>query len=99
MTSATKGGGYHPLRFSVRFKILYRVIQPLIQHYLLRKMLYLNVKYVIATRSYELFIYTQNLIGNITLSRVIISAASVNGGTKYIKRYENVSLHSLYRMA
>src|SRR6218665_1750140 len=27
VTSATKGGGYHPLRFSVRFKILYRVIQ------------------------------------------------------------------------
>src|SRR6218665_886134 len=29
VTSATKGrGGYHPLRFSVRFKKLYRVIQP-----------------------------------------------------------------------
>jgi len=49
-TSATKGGGgYHPLRFSVRFKILYRVIQPLIQHCLLHKMVYLNVIYVIAT--------------------------------------------------
>jgi len=41
-------------------------------------MVHLNVKYVIATRSDELFIYTQNLIGNITLSRVIISIASVN---------------------
>jgi len=41
-------------------------------------MVYLNVKYVIATRSYEFFIYTQNIIGNITLSRVIISVASVN---------------------
>ena len=61
--------------------------------------MYLNVKYVIATRSYELFIYTQNLIGNITLLRVIISVASVKSGTKYIKRYENVALHSLYRMA
>jgi len=32
VTSATKGY----LKFSVRFKILYRVIQPLIQHCLLR---------------------------------------------------------------
>jgi len=62
-------------------------------------MVYLNVKYVIATRSYDLFIYTQNLIGNITLTRVIIPVASVNCGTKHIKRYENVSSHSLYRMA
>src|SRR6218665_1652703 len=68
VTSATKGGGYHPPRFSVRFKILYRVIQPLIQHCLLSTMVYLNVKYVIDTRSYEFFIYSQNLIGNITLS-------------------------------
>jgi len=44
----------------------------------------------------NLFIYSQNLIGNITLSRVIISVASVNWGTKYIKRYENAALHSLY---
>jgi len=29
----------------------------------------------------NLFIYTQSLIGNITLSRVIILAASVNLGT------------------
>jgi len=41
-------------------------------------MVYLNVKYVIVTRSYEFFIYTQNLIENITLSRVNISVASVN---------------------
>src|SRR6218665_1506724 len=93
------GGGYHPLRFCVKFKILYLVIQRLIQHCLLSKMVYLNVKYIIATRSYEFFTYTQNLIGNITLSRVIISVASVNRGTKYIKRYENVALHSLYGMA
>jgi len=38
----------------------------------------------------NVFIYTQNLIEHITLSRVIISLASVNWGTKYIKRYENV---------
>ena len=43
VTSATKGGGYHPLRFSGRLKILYRVIQRLIQHCLLRKMVYLNI--------------------------------------------------------
>jgi len=53
-------------------------------------MVYLIVKYVIATRSYEFLIYTQNLIGNITLSRVIIFVASANWGTRYIERYENV---------
>ena len=79
MTSAKKGVVYHPLRYSVRFKILYRVVQRLIQHCLLRKRVYFNVKYVIATRRYGFcIIYTQNLIGNITLSRVIISVASVN---------------------
>src|SRR6218665_1023328 len=46
----------------------YCVIQRLIQHCLLSKMVYLNIKYVIATRSYEFLIYTQNLIGNITLA-------------------------------
>jgi len=50
--SATKGG-WLPLRFSVRLKVLYRVIQPLIPHCLLRKMVYLNTIYVIATRNYE----------------------------------------------
>jgi len=35
----------------------------------------LNVKYVIATRNYDFCIYTQNLIGNITLSIVIIPVA------------------------
>jgi len=59
VTSATKGGGYHPLKFSVRFKILYRVILPLIQHCLLRKIVYLNIIhgiiYVIDTRNYESF--------------------------------------------
>src|SRR6218665_3587176 len=79
VASATLGGWLPPPRFSVRFKILYRVIQPLIQHCLLSTMVYLNVKYnVIDTRSYEFFIYSQNLIGNITLSRVIISVASAN---------------------
>jgi len=54
-------------------------------------MVYLNVKYIIiATRSYEFCIYTQNLIGNVTLSKVIISVASVNWDTNYIKRYANV---------
>ena len=44
---------YHPLRFSVWFKILYRLIQRLIQHCFLSKMVHLNVKYVIAARNYE----------------------------------------------
>src|SRR6218665_2802460 len=48
-----QGGGYHPLDFRVRFKISYRVIHRLIEHGLLSKMVYLNVKYVIATRSYD----------------------------------------------
>src|SRR6218665_40796 len=45
-----------------------------ILHCLLSKMVYLNVKYVIVTRNYEFSTYTctQNLIGNITLSIVII---------------------------
>ena len=56
VTSATKGEVVTtPLRFSVRFTILYRAIQRLIQHCLLSKMVYLNVKYVITTRSYEFF--------------------------------------------
>ena len=54
VTSATKGD-YHPPKFSVRFKILYRVIERLIQHCLLRRMVYLNIIYVIATRDYEFF--------------------------------------------
>src|SRR6218665_1120065 len=45
------------IRFSVRFKILYRIIQRLIRHCLLRKMVYLNIIYVIATRNYEFFYY------------------------------------------
>src|SRR6218665_895894 len=55
VTSATKRGWIPPPRFSVRFKILYRVIQPSIQHCLLRKMFYLNIIYVIANRNYEFF--------------------------------------------
>ena len=51
-----RGGGYHPPRFSVSFKILYRAIKPLIQHCLLSTTDYLNVKYVIATRRYD-FVY------------------------------------------
>src|SRR6218665_4154964 len=72
-TSATKGLVTTLLRFNIIFKILYRVIQRLIQRCLLRKMVYLNVKCVNATRTYEFY-----LIGNITLSRVIIYVASVN---------------------
>ena len=49
VTSATKGGSYHPLKLS------YRVIQRLIQHCLLSKIVHLNVKYVIATRNFEFF--------------------------------------------
>ena len=40
------GGGYQPHRFSVWFKILYRVIQRLIHHCFLNTMVYLNVKYI-----------------------------------------------------
>ena len=43
VTSVPRGGGYHPPRFRVRFKILYRVIQVLIQHCLLRRLVYLNI--------------------------------------------------------
>ena len=42
-----------------------------------------------------IFLYTQNLIENTTLSIVIIPVAAGNWGTKHIKRYENVALHSL----
>jgi len=56
VTSATKGGWLPPpVRFSVGFKILYRVIQPFIQHCLLHKMVYLNIIYIIATRNCEFF--------------------------------------------
>ena len=56
VTTATMGGVVTtPLGFRVRFKILYRAIQPLIQHCLLRKMVYLNIIYVITTRNYEFF--------------------------------------------
>ena len=78
MLATKEGGGYHSLRFRARSKLSYRVIRRLIQHCLVIKMVYLNVKYAIATRSYEFFIYTQNLIESITLSRVIIPEASVN---------------------
>jgi len=37
-----------------------------------------------------LFIYTQNLIGNITLSSVIIPVSALNWGTKHRKRYKSV---------
>ena len=36
-------------------KILYREIQRLIQHCLLSKMVYFDVKYIIATRNYQYF--------------------------------------------
>jgi len=45
--------GYHrlpPPRFNSWFKISYRVIQRLIQHICLSKILYLDVKYMIAHR-------------------------------------------------
>jgi len=62
VTSATKGGVVTtPLRFRVRFKIVYHVIHPLIQHCLLSKMVYLNIIYVIATRNYEFFIYLRRI--------------------------------------
>ena len=55
VTPATKGWVVTTPGLCVRFTILYRVIQPLIQHCLRRKMVYLNVIYAIATRNYELF--------------------------------------------
>ena len=55
VTSATKGGYHPPLRFRVRFKILYWAIQSLLQHCLLRTTVYLNIIYVIATRNYDFF--------------------------------------------
>src|SRR6218665_1255164 len=52
VTLATKrGSGYDPLRFSVSIKIWYRVVQLLIQHCLLSKMVELIIKYAIATRN------------------------------------------------
>src|SRR6218665_3339093 len=53
--SATKGEVTTLLRFSVRFKILYRVIQRLSQYCWLCKMVYLNIIYVIAIRNYDFF--------------------------------------------
>src|SRR6218665_2096279 len=57
VTLATRGRGVvtTPLDLVFWFKILYRVIKSLIQHCLLSKMAYLNVKYVIATRNYDFF--------------------------------------------
>ena len=52
VTSATKGV-VTPLRISVWFKTLNRVIQQLIHHCFLSEMVYMSVKYVIATRNYE----------------------------------------------
>src|SRR6218665_2591222 len=50
-----QGGWLPPHRFRVRFKVVYRLIQRLIQHCLLSKMVNLNLKYVIGTRSCEFF--------------------------------------------
>jgi len=58
VTSTTKGVAVTTiLTFSVWFKILYRVIRLLIQHWLLSRMVYLSLKYVIAIRNYEFFYY------------------------------------------
>src|SRR6218665_1904692 len=56
VTPATKGWVVTTTHgYRVRFKILYRAIQPLIQHCFLHKMVYLNIIYVIASRNYEFF--------------------------------------------
>src|SRR6218665_1443374 len=48
-------------KINLNCKLSYRVIQRLIQHCLLSKMVYLNAKYVIATRSYEFcYIYAKS---------------------------------------
>jgi len=59
------------------------------------KTVYLDVKYVIVTRNYDFFMYTQNLIENITLSIGIILVAALNCDTKQSERYGNVASHSL----
>src|SRR6218665_2608047 len=63
-----------PLRFSVRFKILYRVIQPLIRHCLLCKMVYLNIIFVIATRNNDCFYYRRCFVINEILRYSTVTA-------------------------
>ena len=53
-TSATKACWLQPFRFRALFQISYCVIQRLIQHCFLSKMVYLNVKYIIASRHYDI---------------------------------------------
>jgi len=43
-----------PLDLAFGFKISFRVIQRLIQHWFLSKMVYLNVKYMIVTGNYDI---------------------------------------------
>ena len=76
VASPTKGGWLvvTPLRFIVRFKILYRVIKRLIQHCLLRKMVYLTIIiYVIATRNYEFLYYRHCSVINELLRYSIVT--------------------------
>ena len=62
--------GYHPLhRFSVWFKISYRVVQRLIKHICLGKMVYLDVKYITANRNYDFLITGTRLNADGTLYR------------------------------
>jgi len=61
------------LRFSAWFNILlYRVIQRLIQHIFLSKMVYLDVKYMTASRNYEFLNTGTRLNANVTLYRCTI---------------------------
>ena len=80
VTSVTKGGGGNlPFGFSVRLKILYLVIQRLIQHFLLNKMVYLNVKYVIAILEAMIFyIYAESHWKYHTFEGYYIYIGSVN---------------------
>ena len=73
----------------------------LIQHCLLSKMVYLNAKYVIATRSYELFyIYAKSYWKYHTFEGYYICSFSKLRHKVHQKvcKIVNVALHSLYRV-
>ena len=81
---------------SVRFKILYRVIQRLIQHCLLRKMVYLNIIYVIATRNYEFCYYRHSSVIIELLRYSTVTTVRVG---KNIKLQANVSCDTAFDSA
>src|SRR6218665_561145 len=64
-----RGGGLPPPRFSVWFKISYRVIPRLIPNIFLSKMVYLDVKYMTENRNYEFLNTVTHLNADGTLYR------------------------------